>query len=99
MVGIPQRELPFKEIAQRCDYFSGADLDALIELAKDIALDDLMDGNSHRVIELADFAEALEQITPTTVDWLKTARNLVKFGNAGGSYKEVEKYLKSIKQY
>ena len=99
MVGIPQRELPFKEIAQRCDYFSGADLDALIELAKDIALDDLMDGNSHRVIELADFAQALEQITPTTVDWLKTARNLVKFGNAGGSYKEVEKYLKSIKQY
>ena len=30
---------------------------------------------------------------------LKTARNLVKFGNAGGSYKEVEKYLRSMNLY
>jgi hypothetical protein len=42
--------------------------------------------------------DALDVITPSTLDWLKTARNLVKFAGADHSYKDVEKYLKKVRR-
>jgi hypothetical protein len=34
---------------------------------------------------------------PSTLDWLRTARNLVKYAGADASYSDVEKYLKTHK--
>jgi len=99
MYDIPKEEIHYEGIAKQCEYFSGADMDALIEAAKDSVLDELMNGAADRGVNQEDFNLAIEQITPTTIDWLKTARNLVKYGNAGGTYKDVEKYLRSIKMY
>ncbi len=31
-------------------------------------------------------------------DWLRTARNLVKFSGADNSYKDVEQYLKRVRK-
>lgn len=42
-------------------------------------------------------SEYHEETTPSTLDWLKTARNLVKYSGSEGGYKEVEQYLKKIK--
>jgi transitional endoplasmic reticulum ATPase len=36
---------------------------------------------------------ALAGLRPTTVDWLRTARNYVEFANLGGRYDEVLAYL------
>ena len=99
LVGVPTSEISYDAIAQMCEYFSGADIDALIEAAKDNVLDELMDGGAKRGVSQEDFSQAYSEINPSTLDWLKTARNLVKFGNAGGIYKDVEKYLKSVKMY
>lgn len=43
----------------------------------------------------ADLLQAIEDTEPTTIDWLKTARNLVKFGGGDKRYKDVEKYLRA----
>lgn len=99
LVEIPCGEIDVMSIGKLCEHYSGADMDALIEVAKDLVLDDIMAGEPERGIEQKDFVEALSEIEPSTLDWLKTARNLVKFGNAGGTYKEVEKYLRSQKLY
>lgn len=99
LMDVPKSELNYRTIAELCKYFSGADMDALIEAAKDKVLDELMDGADDRGLNQIDFFAALEEVNPSTIDWLKTARNLVKFGNAGGTYKEVEKYLRSVKMY
>ena len=42
---------------------------------------------------------AIADTPASTLEWLKTARNLVKYGGAGGSYKDVEQYLRSAKLY
>ena len=34
---------------------------------------------------------------PSTVEWLKTARNLVRYAGSDDSYRDVEKYLKKTK--
>lgn len=99
LVNIPTEDLNYKAIAEHSEHFSGADMDALIDAAKDHVLDEIMDGKEERGLNDHDFVAAIEEINPSTLDWLKTARNLVKFGNAGGVYKEVEKYLRSIKLY
>jgi hypothetical protein len=41
-----------------------------------------------------DFQHAFSTMQPSTQDWLRTARNLVKYAGDDGSYRDVEAYLK-----
>ncbi|MDH5676938.1 MAG: ATP-binding protein [Myxococcales bacterium] len=88
-----------RALSAACHHFSGADIDGLIERAKDEVLAEILDSGDERNLTHADLAQAAEAIEPTTLEWLKTARNLVKFGGAGAAYKDVEKYLRSAKLY
>ena len=92
---IPCEEINFNLIAQRCKQFSGADIDGLIELAKDNVLDDIMDSGTERKLQQKDLEESVGEVTASTIEWLQTAVNLVKYANAAGAYKDVAKYLKS----
>ena len=95
---VPIEHIDFSLIARNTDLFTGADIDGLIDLAKEDALAEMLSDGQERPLNIDDFKEAFEQMTPSSIDWLKTARNLVKFSGADSSYKEVEKYLKSIKR-
>jgi len=98
MFEVPHDEIDFRSLAERIDYFSGADIDGLIDLAKESVLDDILSSGRERNISQNDFAEALEELSPSTNDWLNTARNLVKFSGGDNSYKDVQKYLKKRKK-
>lgn len=95
-VGVPTMDFGFGSIASQTKLFSGADIDGLIERAKESALSDILASGSERPLSAADFTEALDEMNPSTVEWLKTARNLVRFSGADNSYKEVAKFLKSV---
>jgi transitional endoplasmic reticulum ATPase len=104
MLRIKLREVPcdtidFDKIARQCNRLSGADVDGLIELAKDHVLDDIMDNGNERQLNESDLLRAVEEIEPSTIEWLQTARNLVKYANASASYKDVAIYLKSCGMY
>lgn len=99
LTGVPSEHIDLNALSAATNLFSGADMDGLIELAKESAIADMIDGSEDRVLRQSDFAEALEEVTPTTVEWLKTARNLVKYSGADNAYKDVEKYLKQVKMY
>ncbi|QEY16369.1 ATP-binding protein [Cellvibrio sp. KY-GH-1] len=99
LVDVPCEPLNYLEVVRLCKYFSGADMDGLIEEAKDIVIDDISSSQQVRELRQEDFIKAVDRIVPTTLDWLKTAGNLVKYGNAGGVYKDVEAYLRSAKLY
>ncbi len=96
---VPAEPIDAETLAERCAHFSGADMDGLIDRAKDIVLDEILDTGEERRLRQEDLLGALEGMEPSTVDWLKTARNLVKFGGGSGSYKDVEKYLRKVKLY
>jgi hypothetical protein len=71
----------------------------VIEHAKDAVLGEILEGGGERPIRQHDLLAGVAAASPSTLEWLKTARNLVKYGGAGGSYKDVEQYLRSAKLY
>lgn len=79
-------------IAESTSGFSGADLAGLIEVAVEFAIDESSEEQitpiSRRHLEAAR-AEA----RATTVEWLSTARNYIKYANEGGFYDEVKAFL------
>jgi transitional endoplasmic reticulum ATPase len=97
LTGVPQENIDLATLAHRTANFSGADLDGLIEHAKEKALQDALLNKEERPLNQADFEEALTELLPSTLDWLRTARNLVKYAGDDGSYRDVEAYLKRAK--
>lgn len=94
---IPVEGVDIDALVDATPHFSGADIDGVIDLAKESAIHDILAGNPERPIGPADIAYALENMQPSTVDWLKTARNLVRYAGSDDSYRDVEKYLKKTK--
>jgi len=94
---VPCEALDFAAIAKQTAHYSGADIDGLIELAKEAALEDNIVNGRERDVAAGDFTQALGNLQPSTVEWLRTARNLVKYAGDDGSYRDVESYLKKTK--
>ena len=97
LTGVPvEPDLQLDAVAARADHYSGADIDGLIEIAKESALSDSL-GGTERGLTAADFEHAMQQMQPSTLDWLRTVRNVVKYAGDDGSYKDVEQYLKRVR--
>lgn len=94
---MPAEELDYASLAARTLHGSGADLDGLIEEAREAALGEVMLGGTERPMRQADFEQVLQVQQPSTLEWLKTVRNVVKYAGDDGSYREVEKYLKATR--
>ena len=97
LTGVPCDALDYATIARQTAHYSGADIDGLIELAKEAALEDNIVNGRERSLTPSDFTHALTSVQPSTVEWLRTARNLVKYAGDDGSYRHVESYLKKTK--
>jgi SpoVK/Ycf46/Vps4 family AAA+-type ATPase len=96
---VPTESFDADTLGRRAEHFSGADIDGVIERAKDVALSDILDSGTEREVRNADLLAAIADTPASTLEWLKTARNLVKYAGASGSYKDVEQYLRKAKLY
>ena len=96
LAGIPTGDIVMDALAAATALCSGADIDGVIDLAKERVLADIITSGNERPLSQADLQHACEAVTPSTLDWLRTARNLVRYGGEGG-YKDIEKYLGTIK--
>lgn len=94
---IPHEGISITALVSATPQFSGADIDGLIDLAKENVLHEILSGNPERPLQPADFTFALDAIKPSTTEWLKTARNLVRYAGGDDTYRDVEKYLKQNK--
>ncbi len=94
---VPHEGIDIAALVTATPQFSGADIDGLIDLAKENVLHEILSGNPERPLHPADFAFALDAIKPSTIEWLKTARNLVRYAGGDDTYRDVEKYLKQTK--
>jgi SpoVK/Ycf46/Vps4 family AAA+-type ATPase len=97
LTGVPQEGLDLDRLAESTRHCSGADIDGLIELATEAALADSLASRRERPIGPADFEQALERMQASTLDWLRTVRNVVKYAGEDGSYRDVERYLKQTR--
>lgn len=94
---VPTQGLDLDALARATEHYSGADLDGVIDLAKESAIHDILNGAPERPITVADIEYALDQSKSSTLEWLKTARNLVRYAGGDDSYRDVEKFLKQAK--
>jgi SpoVK/Ycf46/Vps4 family AAA+-type ATPase len=97
LAGVPHENVDSRAIAGTTPHFSGADVDGLVELAKDFVLEEYVSQGSERPILQQDMERAAKDMQASTLDWLRTARNLVKYAGADASYGDVERYLKTHK--
>ena len=94
---VPHGPVDIATIAQMTGLYSGADVDALVERAKEYVLAEYLETRREREITQQDLVRAAGELVPTTQDWLRTARNLVKYAGGDDSYRDLERYLKANK--
>jgi SpoVK/Ycf46/Vps4 family AAA+-type ATPase len=94
---VPHGTVDVAAIARVTEQFSGADVDALVERAKEYVLTEYLETRREREITQEDLVRAAAELVPTTQDWLRTARNLVKYAGGDDSYRDLERYLKANK--
>jgi SpoVK/Ycf46/Vps4 family AAA+-type ATPase len=97
LAGVPTAALDLAQLARETSHYSGADVEGLIDLAKERVLSDIIDGGSERAVSQADLLHARAAFQASTLDWLRTARNLVRYGGSDTSYRDVELYLRQHK--
>lgn len=95
--GVPHEDIDALSLAAITPHFSGADIEGLVELAKDYVLEEHISSNVERGVRQEDLLRAARGVSASTLDWLRTARNLVKYAGADDAYNEVAKYLKTHK--
>ena len=88
-----EARLNLKEVAQKSEFFSGADLRNLVERATEKALGEAIKTGVLRDVTTQDFLAALTQCKASTMEWLRRSRNYVNFANQDGTYDELSKYL------
>lgn len=90
----PVGAIDFKAIAKKSESCSGADLDAIIDIAIEQKLESSFADGVPKPIETKDLLSATKKHKPSTADWFATAKNFALFSNDSGLYDEVLTYLK-----
>ncbi len=85
--------LDLHEIVRRTSGHSGADLRNLVDTAADEAIEESIASGKESGIGMGHLRAAMEQIRPTTLEWLTSARNHARYANQGGQYDDVLKFL------
>jgi SpoVK/Ycf46/Vps4 family AAA+-type ATPase len=89
----PSRGVRIGELVANTPGFSGADLVNLVETAVDFAIEECIRAEGVERLEMQHFVAAIDEVRPTTTEWLAIARNYAKYSNEGGAYNEVLAFL------
>lgn len=83
-----------KNIARKTTNYSGADIDAIIDIAIEQKLEDSFTDGIPQPLETKDLLNAVKKHKPSTQEWFATARNFALFANDSGLYDDILAYLK-----
>lgn len=91
----PLAGINLEEIVARTDGFSGADLAHLCTTAAEKAMMRSIEANEIRPVTMEHINLAFAEVRPSTLPWLESAVNVVKFSNRHGRYNDLAEYLRS----
>ena len=91
--GKPVEEIDYVKVAKKTERFSGADLQAVVEAAADIAIQEAMKTGQQRPITTSMLVQATKDVKPSTLEWISTAKNYATYSNQAGTYDEILEYL------
>jgi len=90
----PSKDIDFDKVAKKSSEFSGADIDAVIDLAVESKLEASFTTGVPEPIETSDLLAAVKRHKASTLEWFKTAKNYATFANDSGLYDDILMYLK-----
>lgn len=92
--GKPQKDIDHHAVAKRTADFSGADLEALVDQAIEVKLDEAIATGTPSPVTTKDLLAAAKRRKPTTREWFRTVRNHVLYANDDGLYDDIKPYLR-----
>ena len=94
LAGRPMEDVNYAHLANLTELYSGADIENVVEVASENVILEIMNTGIQRSIEMRDLLKAIEETKPSTLEWLKTINNYVKYANQTGLYDDVDQYIK-----
>lgn len=92
--GKPIDSVDYNAIAQKLDNFSGADIEAIIDIAVEQKLEAAFQDGQIKPLGTKDLLNAIRKHKPSTQEWFGTAKNFALFANDAGIYDEILNHLK-----
>lgn len=92
--GKPIDKIDYSGLAKLTDNFSGADINACIDVAVEGKLQEAIKTGIPSALQMKDLANAIKKVKPSTKEWFQTAKNYALYANDSGIYDEILTYLK-----
>lgn len=89
----PIESLDYKGIASKMEHFSGADIEAVIDIAIEEKLEASFTDGAIKPISNSDILKAVKKHKASTKEWFSTAKNFALFANESGLYDDILKHL------
>ena len=90
----PIGNIDYSLIASKIDQYSGADIDAIIDIAIEQKIELSLTTGVVSTIETIDILKAIKEHKPSTFEWFSIAKNYANFANESGIYDDILNYLK-----
>jgi transitional endoplasmic reticulum ATPase len=90
---LPVEKLDLGKLAQLTERFSGADLRATIERASEKAIYQEMQTGRATKLTQSLLVEVIQEMNPSTNEWLETARSYASYANRSGLYDDLVEFF------
>jgi transitional endoplasmic reticulum ATPase len=92
--GKPVGSINCNKLAKITNEYSGADIEAVIDIAIEEKLEDSFKTGIPQPIQEKDLVNAAKRHNPSTKEWFVSAKNFALYANESGLYNDVLSYLK-----
>lgn len=90
----PTGTIDLQSIAKKTENYSGADIDAIIDIAIEQKLESSFSDGIPKPLETIDLLTALKKHKPSTQEWFSAAKNFALFANDSGLYDDILTFMK-----
>ena len=90
----PTDAIDSKQLAKKSPEYSGADIEAAIDIAVESKLEEAINSGVPQPLKTKDILKAIKKHKPSTKEWFVTAKNFALYANESGLYDNILEYLK-----
>lgn len=92
--GKPTDLIDFKALSKAAKDFSGADINAAIDVAVETILEEAFKNGVPKAMRTKDILNAIKKVKPSTKEWFLSAKNYALYANDAGLYDDILTFLK-----
>ncbi|MGB5983440.1 MAG: AAA family ATPase [Nonlabens sp.] len=90
----PTNDVDSSSLAKKTKEYSGADIEAVIDIAVESKLEDAIATGVPQPLSTKDLLKAVKKHKPSTKEWFVTAKNFALYANESGLYDDILDYMK-----